>query len=455
MKRTNNLLIAAGLATTLLAGACGENTESATSTRPSIDDTSASVTNTAADRDLLAPVTDGSIRLPNGWFEMTGYGQVLHVDGDRITPHYVTTSTCVVGDGFDNNLDVDHATDDGVITVDLVGPTTDYRLLPLTGPVACESDQSQTVIALDELFASHYPFFEQRGTDWPSELAAIRAAVDTDPERFADALQAFMLRLGDGHTTLDGLDIDPDIGAFGLDGPSTLDDLEAAIGEEFDRTLASVEDLTTDRTGSVAWGQIDADTGYLIMVAFEGISGDDDPAADRSALRDALDEAVTDLAHNDRLVIDMRFNGGGYEDLAVLAAGYFVDQPAPAYRKWAHAQPDAFVQTVEVDPQGASYEGSVAVVTSPITASAAEVFTLAMVEVADADVVGSPSFGEFSDAIDWVLPDGTEFTLSMENYTDLAGTNHEGTGIPVDVSAPLDGSIHAAAEHLTARTSAN
>ena len=72
-----------------------------------------------------------------------------------------------------------------------------------------------------------------------------------------------------------------------------------------------------------------------------------------------------------------------------------------------------------------------------------------MVEVADAAVIGNPSFGEFSDAIDWVLPNGTEFTLSMENYTDLTGTNHEATGIPVDIPAPFDQAIDTAIDHLT------
>lgn len=59
-------------------------------------------------------------------------------------------------------------------------------------------------------------------------------------------------------------------------------------------------------------------------------------------------------------------------------------------------------------------DGDVVVLTSPITASAVEVFALAMVEVADVTIAGNPSFGEVSDAIDWVLPNDVEFTLSME-----------------------------------------
>lgn len=448
MKRTTKLIIATSLGTALLAAACGDDTSTTAGDQPDTDAPSVSITNVAVDRDTLDSATDATISLPDGWYELAGYGNVLHVDGDDITSHYVTTSTCVTGDTIDNELPVDHADDDGgVITVDLVGPTTDYRLVPLASPLTCDSDEDDTLLALDEVFTTHYPFFDQRDFDWASAMTELRDAGDTDS--FDEVFAEQLVELGDGHTTFEGLDIDPDIDAFGLPGITTIDDLETAIGAEFDRVLASVGNITADETGSVAWGRLDADTGYLIMVAFEGISGTEgDPAADRAALRAALDQAIADLGDVDRLVMDMRFNGGGYEDLAAVAAGYFVDEPTPAYRKWAHAQPDAFVQTVVIEPEAAFFDGQVAVVTSPVTASAAEAFTLAMTEVADTTVVGNPSFGEFSDAIDWTLPAGTEFTLSMENYTDLAGNNHEATGIPVDVLAPFDQAIAAAVEHL-------
>lgn len=426
MRPTTHLFVAAGISAALLAG-CGDGEV------------------------RLGSVTNDIVSLPDGWYEMAGYGTVLHVDGDDLTSHYVTPSTCVVGDTVDNELPVDHADDDGVITIDLVGPTTDYRLVPLADALTCRSEEADTLIALDELFSTHYPFFDQRGVDWSDAMHALRTAVETDAGTFDAAFAERLVELRDGHTTLEGLDIDPDINAFGLAGVDTLDDLETVIGREFERTLASVDEIAADDTGSVAWGRLGRDTGYLIMVAFEGISGEDDPRADLAALRAALDDAVAALGDVERLVVDMRFNAGGYEDLATVAAGYFVDEPTPGYRKWAHAQPDAFVQTVIIEPEAAHFGGDVAVVTSPITASAAEAFTLAMVEVADAIVVGSPSFGEFSDAIDWVLPDGTEFTLSMENYTDLDGINHEATGIPVDTAAPFDQAVEAAIDHLVAR----
>lgn len=444
MKRTTKFLVVAVSTTALLACACGSD-----AAQPAA---SVSVDAPGTSRPQLDSVTNGVVVLPDGWFEMDGYGTVIHIDGGEATPHYVTASTCVVGEPFDNEFVVDHASDDGTITLDLVGPTTDYRLLELSSAPVCDSTADQTITALDELFTVHYPFFEQRNFDWPGAVAQLRTTAETDPDALPDALAALMVQLGDGHTTLPDVDIDPDIAGFGLPEVTTVAALEAAIGQELDRTIARVTDIVVDETGAVVWGLLDDQTGYLLMVAFQGIS-DDDALADREALRSAINAAMADLGHVDQLVVDMRFNTGGHEDLAVLAAGYFVDEPMAAYRKWPHAQPDPFVQTIEIAPQDAHFTGRVVVLTSPITASAAEVFTLAMVGVADTTVVGGSSFGEFSDAIDWTLPDGTELTLSMEHYTDLAGGNHEAVGVPVDLAVPFDQSVDAAIEFLTTNTS--
>lgn len=471
-------LLLATTTTALLVGACGadglEVTLGDASEPPAVavevtpGSVSVSADATGSGRDLIEPVTDAVMVLPDGWFEMWGYGTVLHVDGDEVTPHYVTASTCTAGESFDNELPVDHANDDGgVITVDLVGPTTDYRLRPLADGPACARPDDDTIVAdsllaLDELFGVHYPFFDERGVDWAAELATISATTETDPGRFDQALSEFMITLSDGHTTLDGLDLDPDLSGFEIDGVATIGDLEVAVGAELDATLGRLEDIRTDPSGVVGWGALPGDTGtasagattgdigYLLLAGFEGLGvGDEDAVAGRDALVEALDAAIADLdGRFDRLVVDVRFNGGGYEDLAVIAAGYFVGEPTPAYRKWPFGLPDPVAQTVEVVPQAARFDGDVVVLTSPLTASAAEVFTLAMVEVADAAVIGTPSFGEFSDAIDWTLPNGTELTLSMEVYTDLAGHGYEGVGVPVDVAVPFDQTLDAAIDHL-------
>lgn len=397
-----------------------------------------------ADRELADTVTNATFTLPDGSYAMVGYGTVLVVDGDEVTSHYVTPSTCTPGDPFDNELDVDHATDDGgQIVLDVVGSTTEYRLRPLLDAPVCDSDASESLTAIDEVFSAHYPFFDERDIDWSTAMGDIRTAVEKRSISVPDALAAFMLDLGDGHTTLADLDIDVDTADFGVNGVTDIDALNRLIDTELDTTLARLETVNTDVTGNVAWGTFAErpDVGYLLIASFLG-SGD--AMAERAALDAAVSEAVGSFDTVDRLAIDMRFNNGGFEDLAAITSGYFTAEPVDAYNKWPYAEPDPVVQTVTIEPQSRHFDGQVAILTSPITASAAETFVLVMRPVTDAAIVGNPSFGEFSDAIDWELPDGTEFTMSMEVYTDLDGNNFEAIGIPVDVAAPFDESVDAA-----------
>jgi len=53
---------------------------------------------------------------------------------------------------------------------------------------------------------------------------------------------------------------------------------------------------------------------------------------------------------------------------------------------------------VSIETQEVHFSGQGVVLTSPLIASAAEVFTMATSEVADATVIGNSSFGEFSNA---------------------------------------------------------
>ena len=450
-RRRTTITLSAGLLA-MVCAACGTSSSDETSVGDAVEPVGVDVSVDAGvsiardDRELpdleSLEVVDGMVTLPDGWFEMAGYGTVLHVDGDAVVPYYVTTSTCTMGDTEDNEFPVDSAEAiDGILVVDLVGTTTVNRLLPLSGGIDCDSTADDALVALDELFATHYPFFDERGVDWGDEMDRIRAAADAGEEALAAEVEAFVQRLGDGHTTFGG-DVDIDPADFGVEGVTTVEQVNELYADEAAATFAAIDDLAFDPALSVGWGTLADGVGYLVVTAFL--------ADDHEAFAAALSDAVAALDEQfDQLVVDMCFNPSGQGDLATLTAGHFTDEPTPAYRKWAYAEPDPFVQTVEIAPAGEHFDGRIAVLTSPVTASAAEEFLLAIRAIADPILVGAPSFGAFSDATDWVLPDGTELTLSMEVYTDLDGVSYEGAGIPVDVAAPFDQTVEAALAELT------
>jgi carboxyl-terminal processing protease len=92
----------------------------------------------------------------------------------------------------------------------------------------------------------------------------------------------------------------------------------------------------------------------------------------------------------------------------------------------------------------ARYLGPVYLVTSDVTVSAGEVFTLYMRALPNVTHVGATTRGALSDMIEKPLPNGWSLALACEIYRDPAGENYEVRGIPPKVPFevfPLDDPI--------------
>ena len=79
-----------------------------------------------------------------------------------------------------------------------------------------------------------------------------------------------------------------------------------------------------------------------------------------------------------------------------------------------------------------NYTGSIVVLTSQKTPSAAEVFLLGLQARGNVTLIGERSYGAFSDALTKALPNGWGITLSNERYLNFQGENYENIGLPVD-----------------------
>ena len=406
---------------------------------------------TAADDDQPAGPGLDRPHLPDGVWEVAGYGLLLEVDdGDR-TVWYVTASTCVEGG---DDFEIDGLTDVGAgYEATQAGVVTEYHLQPVELPAPCDKPSTgldTSLTALDETFTTYYPFLHERRSDWDEALEELTATVgsDDDPDLFENALADLTMDLGDGHTFLEHQD---DTGARAKafrDHLGGSDEAEAAIDAEVQATTQRLDpdSVRFAANDKVVWGELTSDVGYLAIDSFAELDHNvDDGAANLTALTKALDHAFADLGDLPYLLIDVRFNEGGFDGTATLAAGYLVESPTPAYLQYAFAAPERTRRTTEITPTTESpYDGEVILLTSPLTASAAEVFLLAVTGTTDATIVGEPSAGEFSEVIDRVLPNGVELAMSMEVYTTLDGATYEAQGVPVDVAASYDTSIDTA-----------
>lgn len=164
-----------------------------------------------------------------------------------------------------------------------------------------------------------------------------------------------------------------------------------------------------------------------------------DIASDVAIAEATINEALKDLEDTDGLIIDVRVNGGGQDQVALTFVRHFMNQSQVVYSKSAgHGAWVTPTQDVVLDPQSDNiYLKPTAVLVSGDTASAAELFTIAMASLPQVTIIGERTAGEFSDILVKRLTSDLLFGVSNETYLDAQGNNYEGVGIPADIVLPF------------------
>jgi carboxyl-terminal processing protease len=131
------------------------------------------------------------------------------------------------------------------------------------------------------------------------------------------------------------------------------------------------------------------------------------------------------------IVLDLRGNGGGLLEEAVLGASVFLPEGDVVVSTRSRTQGDTVYKAVggNLPPR------PLVVLIDRGTASAAEALAAALADRADATVVGSRSYGKgvFQQELD--LDNGGALTLTIGEYFTPAGKNLGGAGIHPDVPA--------------------
>ena len=297
------------------------------------------------------------------------------------------------------------------------------------------------------IFNEYYSSFEHRNIDWSIyEDAENQATEDNLYELIAAAVEP----LNDGHVSIfnDTVDIS-----------SSLDDLINRLNEFLDpsdqvtdfneiNTLFEAKQQTiitnyldanvglgSDAGGNIFYGLLTEDIGYINIYSMAGYSSDLTTEID--ALDTAMEEVfqAIDQFGVDKIVMDIRFNGGGFDGVALSIASRFFDQERTVFTKVSRMGDgfgDEAVISVSPDTNG-TFTGDIVLLTGPFTASASEIFTLAMNTLPHVTIVGQNTNGAFSDILTHKLPNGTYINLSNQIYTDPNGINFEGIGIGPDL----------------------
>jgi carboxyl-terminal processing protease len=179
------------------------------------------------------------------------------------------------------------------------------------------------------------------------------------------------------------------------------------------------------------------DVGYLNVVTMGGFSeGEPSLAEELRVLNAALDEALAAFQGARAVIVDVSNNRGGHDAVGRAIAARFTDSRRLAYTKRPR-NVSMLPQPFHVEPfPGPRFTGPVYLLTSDVTVSAAEVFTLCMRALPNVTHVGTATRGALSDVLVKPLPNGWRMELSNEIYLDAQGALFEVRGIPPQ--HPLD-----------------
>jgi len=293
--------------------------------------------------------------------------------------------------------------------------------------------------SLWKTFHNRYPFFELRNVDWKKQYDTYRPKVTnkTSDDELFDIFCRMLDPLNDGHVELKA--------KAGGDRKARYfsPEKKPAFHREFTKREIKQLFKTTGKTlvghGFGKPAETDAwmlhycrsrEFGYIRILELEGIK--------RRRLTAALDRIARDFEALQGIIIDIRDNPGGEDDIAIAIINRFCDRRRVAFRRKTKIGPGKNdftpLKTWYLEPQGdLRFTGPVVLLTCDSVFSGGEAFALAIRQLPHVTVMGDHTNGIFSYQLEKKLPNGWEYCLSYQVYFSAGMVCYEGKGVPVDV----------------------
>lgn len=288
-------------------------------------------------------------------------------------------------------------------------------------------------------FNEHYAFFELYSVNWAETYKKYRPMVDsnTSEEQLAGVFMEMLAPLKGGHISIEG-EISGETQEFSpkpeVHWMPVARDWVNLIKSEY------INDLTrfANRTASYTTLKNKPNIAYLNIV---GMMGEDyDLFEHRNAVAKGM-QNFTKLVQSpdiEAVVIDLRFNGGGFDAIALDYASYFLDSERDIFTRsiWHQGQ-FTDEHSIKVSPKSDTIKKPVYVLVSDHTASAAEIFLFAMRDLPNVTLVGENSSGELSTVLHRHLPNGWRLGLSNQLYVSPQGEKFDSIGIRLQLKSKI------------------
>jgi hypothetical protein len=293
-----------------------------------------------------------------------------------------------------------------------------------TGPTAPASDFAAQFDSVWETFDREYSYFEHKDIDWTALRRDYRprALAASDQRGFIDVIREMLGNLHDGHVTLR----DP--------GGVQIPTYQSQAFVNWDRTVFD------QYRGRAGWTQGQTDWGHGVL---EGVPYIAVGSWGNQAIRSAdFDAAFERYRAAPALILDVRMNPGGNDQLAFEIAGRFAPSAIRAgYVRFrngpAHTDFGPPIQRT-VNPRGSwQFAGTVMLLIGRRCASSNESFILAMSQLPNVTVVGDRTAGSTGNPGTFPLAGGWSYTVSR--WIEYTQDNQviEDNGIMPDVVVPV------------------
>ncbi|HKE31162.1 MAG TPA: S41 family peptidase [Candidatus Angelobacter sp.] len=409
----------------------------------------------------------------DGLWLSDGYGDLVEFQGDTLRVYEITKLSCIASDTATRKPASDPANETVFTTGDDVfrisaGPSADTRWFHADGSVSSvllrrtssrpESCRQQPLPDTPitnyqvfwETFSEQYPFFALRRMDWSAVDKKFRPQVtaQTTPDELFRILSDMVDPLHDAHTFINAKAIQKRFHGYRPSADPMQRKNAARITEiiETKYVLGGLRDFCNKQLqfGLLQTPPRSGGIGYLRIHSFNSYSRDQEFLKQLDALESALDDIFKDSAKLTGLVIDVRINTGGSDVFGVSIASRLATQEYLAYSKVIrndihdpdHRTPPQPVMVHVSSRPG--FRGPVVLLTSADSVSAAETFTMALLDRHPHVIrIGANTQGVFSDVLGRKLPNGWRFGLPNEIYVTKDGKAFDGAGVPPDIEVPI------------------
>lgn len=326
-----------------------------------------------------------------------------------------------------------------------------------------KNSQTYNFEVFADTYKNHYAFFELNGINWENLYKTSKEKINsntTEVELYSILLE-MIDSLKDNHGS-----IEPSDDVYELAEKQKVMEEENEEQKEYgDFEIAGLvsecylKENLTKNSWLINWGKMENNVGYIqiktmflyadlslndslvkekgfvstYMDAFNNLKYEQQIEQEVRGIRNLMDTIVEDLKETKSIIIDVRFNGGGQDVVALeILSRFNTNRKQIASKKARHKDGFTKKTPIYLEPAVNPYTKPVYLLTSQQSASATDMMSLGSMELNQIKRIGSHSNGAISDALQKTLPNGWHFSLSNEIYTDINDKCYENIGIPVD-----------------------